>query len=68
MLLLVTDLVKPYILQYYDVRMDDGDTMKGNVVRSAKFGGDWFKPNEGTAYHIVLEEACKFMSIKNKIQ
>ena len=27
---------KPYILQYYDAQMDDGNVMKGNIVRSAK--------------------------------
>ena len=50
---------KPYILQYYDAQMDDGNVIKGNIVRSAKWGGGWSKPKEGTAYHIVLEEACK---------
>ncbi len=45
---------KPYILQYYDAQMK-----KGNIVRSAKWGGDWSKPKKGTAYHVVLEEACK---------
>ena len=45
---------KPYVLQYYDAQMK-----KGNIVRTAKWGGDWSKPKKGTAYHVVLEEACK---------
>ena len=35
------NMITPYLLQYYDVKMEDGNTMKGNVVRSAKWGGDW---------------------------
>ena len=56
---------KPYILQFYDVQMNDGNTMKGNIVRTSKFGGDWNIPKEGTAYDVVLKEACKAWSLKN---
>ena len=56
------NMITPYLLQYYDVKMEDGNTMKGNVVRSAKWGGDWQSPNIGTAYHIVSQEACRAWS------
>ena len=56
------NMIKPYLLQYYDVKMEDGNTMKGNVVRSAKWGGDWLSPNVGTASHIVSQEACRAWS------
>ena len=56
------NMITPYLLQYYDVKMEDGNTMKGNVVRSAKWGGDWQSPNVGTAYHIVYQEACRVWS------
>ena len=49
----------PYIMQFYDVQMDDGDVMKGNIVRSAKFSGDWQVSKTGTSYEIVLRRACK---------
>ena len=59
------NMIKPYILQYYDVKMEDGNTMKGNIVRTADFAGDWSAPNEGTAYNAVMKEACKVWSLKN---
>ena len=49
----------PYIMQFYDVQMDDGDVMKGNIVRSAKFSGDWQVSKTGTSYEIVLRKACE---------
>ena len=56
---------KPYLLQFYDVKMEDGNTMKGNVVRTARFDGDWDIPKEGTAYDVVMKEACKSWALKN---
>ena len=49
----------PYILQYYDAQMDDGNVMRGNIVRTANFAGDWEVSKTGTTYEIVLRKACE---------
>ena len=49
----------PYIMQFYDAQMDDGNVMRGNIVRSSKFGGDWEVSKTGTSYEIVLRKACE---------
>tara|TARA_B100001059_G_scaffold189038_1_gene191611 strand:+ start:712 stop:1179 length:468 start_codon:yes stop_codon:yes gene_type:complete len=49
----------PYIMQFYDAQMNDGNVMKGNIVRTSKFVGDWEVSKTGTTYEIVLRKACK---------
>ena len=56
--LCIKDKYKPYLLQYYDVKMDDGDTMKGNIVRTAEWGGEWISPKKQTGYYYTLKFAC----------
>ena len=56
--LCLKDKYKPYLLQYYDVKMDDGDTMKGNIVRTAEWDGEWISPKEQTGYYYTLKFAC----------
>ena len=59
------NMIKPYILQYYDVKMEDGNVMKGNIVRTADFAGDWITPKKGTAYDVVMKEACETWLLVN---
>ena len=59
------NMIKPYILQFYDVKMEDGNVMKGNIVRTADFAGDWTTPKKGTAYDVVMKEACETWLLKN---
>lgn len=53
----------PYIMQFYDTQMDDGNVMKGNIVRTSKFVGDWEISKPGSTYEAVLLKACEHWEI-----
>ena len=48
-----------YIIQAYDVNMDDGNVMKGTIVKTITTPSEWKIDSEKSLNTIILREACK---------
>ncbi|MDA8772585.1 hypothetical protein N9M72_01320 [Candidatus Pelagibacter bacterium] len=53
-----------YIIQAYDVNMDDGNVMKGTIVKTITTPSEWKIDSEKSLNTIILREACKNYEIQ----
>ena len=53
-----------YIIQAYDVNMDDGNVMKGTIVKTITTPSEWKIGSEKSLNTIILREACKNYEIQ----
>ena len=57
-----------YIIQAYDVNMDDGNVMKGNIVKTITTPGEWKVDSEKGLEGILLREACRNYEIQKDFE
>ena len=61
----IEDVISENNYYILDGRDSMNHVMKGNIVRTADFAGDWITPKKGTAYDVVMKEACETWLLKN---